>query len=93
MTKDPVSPKWMASDEDGTAIRQVLAGEVDRFEVLLRKYSDRVFSMVGRKVPAGDVAAVAQEVFVSAFRSLGSFEAVQPFEHWLARIVRRRCCD
>ena len=30
---------------------------------------------------------------MSAFRSLGTYEAVQPFEHWLARIVRRRCCD
>lgn len=79
--------------DDRLLIQRVLAGEVDAFEGVLRKHSPRILSLVGRKVPAGDVEAVAQEVFLSAFRSLGSYEATQPLEHWLARIVRRRCCD
>lgn len=79
--------------DDRVVIRKILAGEVDAFEVLLRKYSARVFAMVGRKVPPDDVEAVAQDVFLSAFRSLATYESIQPFEHWLARITRRRCCD
>jgi len=80
-------------DEDRVVIGKIMGGDVDAFEVLLRKYSPRVFSMVGHKVPVSDVEAVAQDVFLSAFRSLGSYEAVQPFENWLSRIIRRRCCD
>jgi len=74
-------------------IKKVMDGAVNDFEVLLRKYSPKVFAMLGHKVPQEDIEAVAQEVFLSAFRSLGTYEALQPFENWLARIVRRRCCD
>jgi RNA polymerase sigma-70 factor, ECF subfamily len=80
-------------DEDLIIIKKILSGDVDSFEVLLRKYSQKVFGIVGRKVPVEDVETVAQDVFLSAFRSLGTYKAKQPFEHWLSRIVRRRCCD
>ena len=40
-----------------------------------------------------DVEFVAQDVFVSAFRSLNMYKPRQPFEHWLLRIARRRCYD
>jgi len=80
-------------DEDLAAIKKILGGNVDAFELLLRKYSPKVFVMVGHKVPVEDVDVVAQDVFVSAFRSLRTYEARQPFENWLSRIVRRRCCD
>ena len=82
-----------ANDDDLAAIQRVMAGEADAFEVVLRKYSPRVFALVGRKIPQADIESVSQDVFLSAFRSLGTYEALQPFEHWLARIVRRRCCD
>ena len=81
------------TDEDQAVIHRIMEGAIDDFEVLLRKYSPKVFAMVGHKVPAEDVGAVAQDVFMSAYRSVGTYEAQQPFEHWLARIARRRCCD
>jgi RNA polymerase sigma-70 factor, ECF subfamily len=93
MTTGPALLAERANDDDLTVIKRVMGGEVDAFERLLRKYSVRVMTAVGRKIPAEDIELVAQDVFLSAFRSLGTYEAVQPFEHWLARIVRRRCCD
>ena len=66
---------------------------MDAFDVLVRRYSQQVFEVVGRRVPANDLESVAQAVFVSAFRSLGIYEPRQPFEHWLLRIARRRCYD
>ena len=93
MTTGPALLTVSATDDDLTVIKLVMRGEVDAFERLLRKYSVRVMTSVGRKIPPEDVELVAQDVFLSAFRSLGTYEAVQPFEHWLARIVRRRCCD
>lgn len=78
---------------DGDIITQVLGDDVDAFDILLRRHGDRIFKIVARRVRAEDVESVAQEVFVSAFRSLRSYEGKQPFENWLARIARRRCCD
>ena len=80
-------------ETDQHAIARVLAGDRDAFEVLLRRYSRSVFKAVARRVPRDMVESVAQDVFISAFRSLGQYEPEQPFEHWLLRIARRRCCD
>lgn len=80
-------------ETDEHAIARVLAGDRDAFEVLLRRYSRSVFTAVARRVPHDMVESVAQDVFISAFRSLGQYEPQQPFEHWLLRIARRRCCD
>lgn len=81
----------MESDLD--IVRRVRSGQVDDFEILLRRHSAQVFQSVGRRIPVGDVPAVAQDVFVSAFRSLETYAGRQPFEHWLMRIALRRCCD
>jgi len=80
-------------DSDLDIVRLVRNGQVDAFEVLLRRHSPRVFQSVGRRVPTGDVETVAQDVFLSAFRSLDTYRGRQPFEHWLMRIALRRCCD
>jgi len=93
MTENAASLTFVDMNEDQAVIGKIMGGNVDAFEGLLRKYSTKVFSMVGRKVPREDVETVAQDVFLSAFRSLGTYEAIQPFENWLARIARRRCCD
>lgn len=78
---------------DREVIRRVLDGAVDEFAGIVGRHGPRIYAMVARRVRDADVDAVAQEVFVSAFRSLASYDARQPLEHWLARIARRRCCD
>lgn len=78
---------------DARVVKAVLDGDVDAFEVLVRRYSEDVFEVVSRRVPPDEVDGVAQEVFISAFRSLDAYEERQLFRHWLRRIARRRCCD
>ena len=78
---------------DLDAITRVLGGDGEAFDILLRRHGAHVFKIVAHRVRAGDVESVAQEVFVAAFRSLRAYEGKQPFENWLARIARRRCCD
>jgi len=80
-------------DSDVQVVQRVIDGDRDTFAILVHRYSREVFCVVGRRVPGEAVESVAQEVFVSAFRSLGLYEPDQPFEHWLLRIARRRCCD
>jgi RNA polymerase sigma-70 factor (ECF subfamily) len=39
------------------------------------------------------VEDVAQETFLSAYQSLGSFKGTSPFENWLSAIAKRKCMD
>ncbi|HRZ11825.1 MAG TPA: RNA polymerase sigma factor [Kiritimatiellia bacterium] len=80
-------------ESDAEIVRQVLDGDANAYERLLRRHAPRVFEAVGRRVPAADVPAVAQDVFLAAYRSLGAYGQRNPFDHWLLRIARRRCCD
>ena len=82
-----------AASFDAEIVRRVLGGEVDAFEQLVDRHRQRVFAIVARHVPGGSVADVAHDVFVDAYRSLGTFRFEKPFEHWLARIAVRRSID
>lgn len=79
--------------DDGDVIRRILGGDVDLFEQLIERYKQHVFAIVKNHVPSNRVEEVAHEVFVQAFKSLATYSAKSPFEHWLSRIAVRRCCD
>lgn len=81
------------SGSDTEIIRRVIDGDVNAFELLLKKYKQDVFNIVGRRVPYHHIADTAQEVFIRAYQSLPSFKAVGSFRHWLAGVAVRTCCD
>jgi RNA polymerase sigma-70 factor, ECF subfamily len=78
---------------DTEIIRQVLAGEVDRFVELITRYQQHVGRIVAGHVPREMVEEVAHEAFVRAYTSLPSYGSRTPFAHWLARIALRACYD
>ncbi len=82
------------ADSDADTIRAVRAGDVDRYAELVDRYQDRAirlaFSFVGNFEDARDVA---QEAFLSAYRSLGRFRGAARFSTWLYRIIINRCKD
>lgn len=79
--------------EDAAAVRKVLDGDVDAFEILVEKYKNLVFSVVGRRVPEADAPDIAHEVFLKAYRSLGSLSDPALFKSWLMTLAARTCCD
>lgn len=79
--------------EDRDIIQQVLDGEIDKFEMLIEKYRQKIFGIVGKRIPYQDHNEVAQDVFLNCFRSLSNFKLDRPFENWLARIAMRTCYD
>jgi RNA polymerase sigma-70 factor (ECF subfamily) len=85
--KEP-SPEEQADVE---LIGRVLGGDVNAFEGLVNRYRSRVFGIVMMHVPAENVEDLAQETFLEAYRSLGSFSGRSSFGHWLSRIATR-CC-
>ncbi len=78
---------------DSQIIRQVLDGNVDAFEILLKRYQPQVFKIVSGHVPREMVPEVASEVFVRAYLSLPGYRARSTFGSWLAGIAVRCCHD
>jgi RNA polymerase sigma-70 factor (ECF subfamily) len=79
--------------DEAEAIRRVLSGEHELYEVLIRRYQVPVVrlarNMVGDHHEAEDVA---QDVFLAAYRHLGRYDPGRAsFSTWLFTIARRRC--
>lgn len=79
--------------QDQDALAAVAEGDTDAFGILVSRHSRAIFAIISRRIPSMDVEDVAQQVFLSAFRSLRDYQGKQPLVHWLARIARRRTCD
>jgi RNA polymerase sigma-70 factor (ECF subfamily) len=80
-------------DEDDL-IRRTLAGDHDAFELLVRRFSPRVFNIIGSFFRRRDmIEDIAQEVFTKAFFSLASFTLGRSFEAWVAKIAVNACYD
>jgi RNA polymerase sigma-70 factor (ECF subfamily) len=83
-----------ANAEEDEIVRRSLAGDPDAFESLVRRHSQRVFSIIGSFFRRRDmVEDIAQEVFAKAFFSLGTFTLGRSFEAWVARIAVNACYD
>ena len=74
------------SDED--VVRRVAAGERALFEILMRRYNQRLFR-VARSVVRDDAEAedVVQQAYVNAFTHLEQFAGTARFSTWLTRIT------
>ncbi|HYU33704.1 MAG TPA: RNA polymerase sigma factor [Thermoanaerobaculia bacterium] len=74
------------SDEE--VVARVLAGDTLLFEILMRRYNQRLFR-IARGILADDAEAedVMQEAYVRAFRELASFRGEARFSTWLTRIA------
>jgi RNA polymerase sigma-70 factor (ECF subfamily) len=74
------------SDEE--VVARVRAGEIELFELLLRRYNQRVYR-TARAVLRNDAEAedVTQEAWVRAFSHLDQFEHRARFSTWLTRIA------
>lgn len=77
--------------DDASVIRDILAGQINSFEILLDRYQDHVAKIVNNHVPRDRVPEVAHETFVQAYQSLGGFKGTGLFKHWLSKIAVR-CC-
>jgi len=73
---------------DGEIVRRVIAGETGLFEMILRRYNQRLFrvarSIIGEDSEAEDIV---QEAYVRAFQSLRQFEGRALFSTWLTKIA------
>src|SRR5262247_1227383 len=74
------------SDEE--LVRRVGDGETYLFEIIMRRYNQRLFRVV-RAILRDDneTEEVMQEAYVRAFEHLGQFEGRSKFSTWLTKIA------
>jgi RNA polymerase sigma-70 factor, ECF subfamily len=73
---------------------RILGGDESAFEDLVGRNYSRVTRIAGRFFRQRDaIEEIAQEVFVKAFVSMGTYRAEMPLEHWLSRIAVNACYD
>lgn len=84
--------KESQGDGDWAVVRRVREGENQAFEILVLKYQERIFRLIRRLLGSREhVEDLAQEVFIRAYRSLGSFKGESSFYTWLYKIAVNTC--
>ncbi len=82
----PVTAQSELRDEE--VVARVLAGETALFEILMRRYNQRVYR-VSRAIlrDDGEAEDVMQDAYVRAYEHLGQFAGRAAFSTWLTRIA------
>ncbi len=75
-------------------IQAAQTGDQSAFGTLVQQHQTMVYHLALRMVGnAEDAADLTQEVFLSAWRSLGSFQSQAAFSTWLYRLTSNACID
>lgn len=85
MAGDPIDTELLSDDD---VIRKVLDGDTASFELILRRYNQRLFR-VARGIIGNDAEAedVVQEAYLLAYQNLSRFEGRSSFSTWLTKIA------
>src|SRR5262245_3894314 len=83
---EPIAAGTCLADE--AVVERVLDGDLASFELIMRRYNQRLFRVARGIVGDADEAEdVVQESYVRAFEHLGQFEGRAKFSTWLTRIA------
>ena len=74
--------------DDDQVIERVCAGEIELFEVVMRRYNQRIYRTVRSILRDDDEAVdVMQEAYLNAYSHLRDFSGRARFSTWLTRIA------
>ncbi|HTE51011.1 MAG TPA: sigma-70 family RNA polymerase sigma factor [Kofleriaceae bacterium] len=77
---------------DGRLVRRLKDREERAFREMVEEYGDRVFSLTYRMLGSREEAEdLAQEVFITIFKSIDSFRGDSKFSTWLYRVTANHC--
>ena len=70
------------------------AGDVEAFETVYRQHAARIYSLACRMAGSPeDGEDLLQEIFLQAYRKLGSYKGDAAFGTWLYRLALNHCLD
>lgn len=88
----PLDERRATDLRDRRLVRRVRAGDDRAFEEIVRLYQHRIFGlmlrMIGNRQEAEDLA---QEVFITVHRAIGTYRGEGRFYTWLYRIASNTC--
>lgn len=74
-----VNENFKASNDEAI-VKRVQEGDVEAYNLLVIKYQHKIFQVIGKFVNnQADIADVAQEAFIKAYRAINSFRADSSF--------------
>jgi len=73
---------------DEQIVKEVIAGQVEAFGVLVQRYEDKL-KRYGRRFlsSAEGIEDIAQKIFISVYQNLKSFDTGRRFSPWIYRIA------
>jgi RNA polymerase sigma-70 factor (ECF subfamily) len=73
---------------------RIRAGDGAAFEALYRQHATRLYNLASRMTgPVGDPEDLLQDIFLLAYRKLGSFRGESSLGTWLYRLAMNHCLD
>src|SRR5215469_10563526 len=93
-TQERTPPGLSLDMTDAVLAKQVLSGDQEVFEVLVRRYNTPLFNFICRFLGDYDLACdVLQQVFLRFYTSLPKLGTLGPFKSWLFQVARNCCVD
>jgi RNA polymerase sigma-70 factor, ECF subfamily len=88
LNKNPAVLREPAQQSDEEIVRQVIAGNTPLFELIMRRYNERLYR-AARSITRDDREAedVMQQAYVNAFTNLRQFKGHAQLSTWLTRIT------
>jgi RNA polymerase sigma-70 factor (ECF subfamily) len=82
------------TDEPVDLVARCQAGDVEAFGTLYRSHAPRIYALASRMAGSPDEGEdLLQEIFLQAFRKLGSFKGEAAIGTWLYRLALNHCLD
>jgi RNA polymerase sigma-70 factor (ECF subfamily) len=87
-------PSKQLTDEPADLVARCQAGDVEAFGTLYRNHAPRIYALASRMAGSPDEGEdLLQEIFLQAFRKLGSFKGEAAIGTWLYRLALNHCLD
>jgi RNA polymerase sigma-70 factor (ECF subfamily) len=81
-------------NDDSALVQKALKGDRRAFEMIIRRYQQPLVNYLGRMTGERETALdFAQDIFLKAYASLGSFRPSFKFSTWLFRIASNHMID
>lgn len=75
-------------EQEQIIVENILAGQVDQYEILVKKYQNPIFKVILKIVDNyHDAKDLTQDVFVKTFESLQQYNPQYKFFSWIYRIA------
>ena len=86
--------KKYREENDTELIRRIQKGDEKAFEEIIRRYSNRIINLATQIMGSQDEGwDIAQEVFISVWKNIKSFDISKNFYPWVRKITVNACYE